>query len=698
MDERSRLVFLAVLAHVCRGEKGVGRLVRERPEIVLRTNWGVVFHRVGTVVNGVTNFKHSFGIHVPVLSREDFRSVPCVTEIELNGYCRGMNAMIGATNKLIGKEYELIQGDIDQAVAHVGELPSTARGRRRRSTRHEDSYYCSADYVESHTGFLAKIGKFFNTDIGGQPNWDDIKKVDTNICQLVAQIGRNEDGIKAAQKAFSSVSHAFEQRDDALGTAAYQASMVVNATTTKLREVVSRDTSTVKRLRERLEAEEVAQRRYFVLYSDLAAYERAALLHVERGKEFVRGVARLAQGYLSPELVSVQHVVELVNHVRRVLIPAYSAINLQMTFSSPVAVYHMKSVVYTSVVVGGQRILVASIDVPLTAGRGPMDVYRVDQTHLGVAQGHPATTRIDNLPAFVAVSYDGASTTEITTGQYSSCRGETVKTCSGLEGLTKIASDKSCASALFVDDVAKIIANCKVSFEPKPIPSRVVTLSRGNYLVHMDNWEDQRWTIQCQDNANENKNIAACNTCVIRLGCGCSLDGRDFIIPRRLSGCDISEGEEPVYKTYPVNLNLLKYVYDYDALGTVGGARTTDSFTAANEEVVISKLRSLNISDSTWGETVNTLARYDTDLNRMMEAGDRDIALFQSKADYVYAISQDVDDVYRAQTNDLVGKLGGKDVPSLFGEGSVEGSLLGYWFVAVASLAFTLFLLCRRRS
>ena len=671
---------------------------REPADLIVSTNYGVIFHKVGTIINGVSNYKRTFGVHVPQLKWVDVERIPCVTDKDKLQYCQGVNAMIDASNNRIGPEFENVQKQVDMAVnLGTGRQQGAHSISKRDANDHKDSYYCSDEYMTTHDGFWSKIGKFF-TDLTGAPNWDDIKKVDQHTCSLIAQIARNEDQIVADKKVLGSVSQSFDQRSEALGDALEESYGRVNETTLALKEQTTTSLSNLSNISNQLRAIELAQFNVFSVKKNLQEHEDIARGMLFAAKGFVRGMARLSEGYISTDLVTLHQVVNLIIHIQEEVLPAYKDVALTLALSNPAAVYNLKNVVYT--VIGKEhrpdKMVVISINIPLTAGRGPLTIYRVDRTHLGAVQNHTASTRIDNLPPFIAISHDGPSTVELTAAQYATCRGDIIKTCSGLEGLTNIDKHTSCSNALILDDAASIIEKCDVSYETAAVGSKVVTVSDGVYLVHMEERQGHDWTVQCQ-NRNDNDNIPACNTCIVRLGCGCSLDGGDFLIPRRVSGCDLAPPDEKgVQIVYPTNLHVYKHVYSFNDIRMVGGTRPSTSFTAEDEAAVLYKVRELNIDNTLWNETVQQLNIYSANLSLLLKANDEQADIYESKANYVLGQSRDVNDVYEAQYNDLLDKLGGRDVPSLLGKDSTLGKSSSYWIASITCLVFGLYFLCRK--
>ena len=203
-----------------------------------------------------------------------------------------------------------------------------------------------------------------------------------------------------------------------------------------------------------------------------------------------------------------------------------------------------------------------------------MPVYRIDAYPVpataGTIQSHPPNgalgfTMLKNLPAFIAVNSNLETYIELSERLFFSCRGyPDVRVCSaGMPSLKKRRSGNiSCAFALFIEDREQILEKCDFRYisteEWKPYGSAVQLIADSTFLVHASQHDPKgdRWGLACpQSRKNMQPPVHVCDMCRISIPCRCSLSSKDFYLPARSTGCDITESNETNRVTYMHHLN-----------------------------------------------------------------------------------------------------------------------------------------------
>ena len=717
---RTIVLVLCVTSFV---DKGKGDDVSSMASAHVRTNWGVVFNKVGTVLNGITKYRHTFGITIPVLDYLPLETMRCNSASLKLAHCETINDLIAQVNGKYQGDFDLMKKNVGNILAVIGNVEAAdvkgrklnpGKRRKRRSagqqlqqeepvgTPHLSPNYCKDEAVEGGNnggGFLATLGKI-GSDIFGLPTYDDIKIVDRHICELADSVDLNRREILKSNERLSSISATLNNRISALQHGLVNMNARITETQENLMEVAKTVVNDLNELKKRMNYIEVTQEAMYLFMANLERFKNAALQHLRYAETWLFGVNRLLEGYVPQELVSVDDIQSVLDHVNTDVLPRYPG--LRMVHTNPSFYYQVRSTAFTR----SNHYVFITLTVPLKSDGGVLGVYRIDRTHIPTAEHHTSSTRIANLPDFIAVTPDLAYYTEMSVAHYTSCRGEGIKVCP-TERALQDSNRLTCAASIFFDKKADIVDKCDIRYEPGDVASEAIRLGDAEYLVHSEKASrESTWTLHCpyarpeegQSDIEPMKSIPSCNTCIVRVPCGCSLDGGTFLIPLQLTGCAIAEhpGFPEVTKVYPVNLPVLTSIYSVGDIANVNGSTTHGDVSDGNP-LALSKLM-INYTKSNWEEVVAKDEKYKTDFKRLMAQQKKGMVTYGDRAEYYLRKATDFKDLNMAHIKDLEAQFGGELYKEFLNPRAMVGGISVFWMVAISTLAMTLYNCCKGRT
>ena len=93
--------------------------LRDSPNVVERANWGIVFIKVGTLLNGFSKYKHTFRIDVPDLSYKNITNMPCSSDEDRLHYCETVNVLVDEYNRNNAEMYRQRKIDLDAVLSAI---------------------------------------------------------------------------------------------------------------------------------------------------------------------------------------------------------------------------------------------------------------------------------------------------------------------------------------------------------------------------------------------------------------------------------------------------------------------------------------------------------------------------------------------------------------------------------------------------
>ena len=103
-----------VLAMVCFSLNTLQQNYNQLHSSYLHTNWGIIFTHVGHIMNGYSNYKHTYAIPIPDSHYKPIESLNCTKNHEnIEANCLVINDMIAEINENYAIEFEELSQKLD---------------------------------------------------------------------------------------------------------------------------------------------------------------------------------------------------------------------------------------------------------------------------------------------------------------------------------------------------------------------------------------------------------------------------------------------------------------------------------------------------------------------------------------------------------------------------------------------------------
>ncbi len=629
--------------------------ISKLPHSYRRTNYGIMFHRVDNILNGITKYRHTFKVPIPDFTYTPLQEMPCITDRQRQIGCESVNRLTQEENLAVQKSFEQAKRHLDlglKAIPNVEDMKLPASSWRLQRDLMLGPEYCKhMVHKQSNDGgdFLGLAGKVVS-DIFGSPTWDDITVTANHICESAKVAEINKKAITSASDDLTSISETIEKHIDTVQRGMSDINMRLTETNGKLQELADVQVNDTNVIIERQNLAEVAQQVMFEIMTNLAHHKAQGMEHVMAFNDWLPGINQLLKGYVPENFVMIDDIQTVINYINNQIVPAYNH-RLKLVHPNPGFYHQVRSISYTR---DNNNIYITVVFPMYTAG-GLLAVYRIDRTHISTTDRHESSTRIANLPDFIAVTADLRYYMELNLAHYMSCRGDDVRMCSSERSL-QIAGKRTCAAALFYDHRDDIMARCDIHYEPYDLPSEAVLLDDASYLVHSKNaGPHNTWTMDCPYSLSGDRDvqqIPSCKTCIIEVPCGCSVEAPDFFIPYRLTGCKMTEHDArpTLVRTFPANLALLTHLYSPAQLTAWTGSNATSA------PWLLDGLN-LTVIDTVMPQVVEADKQYAGDFKKLLKLHNNKSDVYASKSEYFIKKTADMRDLDMASIIDLEERL-----------------------------------------
>jgi len=701
-------VFLLQLSLVLLNQACMGQDVAQMESTKDRRNWGIVMHKIGSVLNGVSEYGHTFELDIPSLELPVMTTLDCQSPGMKYVYCLEANVLVGKVNRLYGAEFERSKASLTNVMLALGYggggggggdgegWNSTDRRRRKRSVKdyRTNNEGCDTDRIgKEEDGLIPWIATAL-TDATRQPTFGALGAIDKDICTLSKGSNANAHRVITENDRLASQSKVLAARAKALGHGLTEIATRVLQVQAAIRKNSAQIDTTLLTVDKRLEIQTKAQASVFELTAALTEFENNAKLDLEYARRFELGVHRLMEGYVPQLLIPPVEVERVLKHVTGSVLSALSQ-RLFLVHAKPAFYYSIRSTIFA---VKNAKLYI-NLVVPLSPKEGGLlGVYRIDTTHIATDKQHRMSTRIEGLPDMIAVTPDGLYYTELSVAQLASCRGDAVTKVCDTERALLGSNRDSCASALYFDKVKKSKELCKVTMEREPSPTRVVSISPRRYLVHEDEWENKTWIMWCHEDmvhhARGASTVPTCNTCVITVPCFCSLTGESFTIPYQVEGCVLNENGSSSYPLFglvnTVSLPVLTALtqpphhHHYQHLDDVTGTTKLDA-------VIEGLLKEMNytVEDNEWAGVLAKGKEYDTDFDKLVVAQKTHAAVYMTREDAYLGSVKD----RRLEANADISKIK-ETYFNAYVQMIVSAKASGWYDIAFGSFSVIVMLMC----
>ena len=631
----------------------------------IHTNWGIIFTYVSRVLNGVSKYKHTFGIAIPNCTYTPVKMLNCSVHHKIEDNCIAINNMLSTINTNYAAEFHDLAEKVDITLSAMGtyrihdDASDAASGSHNSGNfyqshgrRKRDSFlpanFCDDPDNEKYRSSTASnvVSSFFGT-----VNRDDIIVMMRHLCELadVTKLDTNE--IQKSNEYLSSVSNTLNDRISNLesglsdiNSQIAQEQMAMYTFTSRLAAVVGNTSLETELILE-------SQERLYIIFGQLHFFETKLNSIINGIETWTTGAHTLMSGYLSPSMVTVVDLNNLLDYIRQVVLqePTYQN-RLYMVHRNPAFFYEYRDIAYTR----DNKYIYITVNVPLTANAGLLSTYRVDKLHVGISEGKNWSTRIENIPNYFSISSDRQFYAELSSVHYSSCKGEDIKVCPFEETLKRTAIP-TCVSSLFQNDALNVKKLCHFAFDDRPVDTQTVMLDDNRYWIHSKYAGDNvRWNKFCiKNNQGVTQTISSCKNCVLTIPCFCGLSSVDFSIPINLHNCDITSATDQNTKIvleYPINLAFASHYHPVENFLQITSNQTSPHPLDIGNVV-------FNITRSNWSNVVQIDKQFDIDFNRLVEQEKLHQVAYADTSAHMLEKALNLRDVFSGQFNDIKSKI-----------------------------------------
>lgn len=620
----------------------------------MRLNWGTIFINAGKVLNGISKYKHTFGIAIPNCTYVPLNYINCTTHPKLLENCYAMNDMIASLNNDYVTEFSNLQENLDVTLSAMGEyavkFERSLRPPRRRKKR--DTYlpanFC--DDRDEYTGGNNVIANVVSS-LFGVPTNSQVITVLKHVCELADVVKLNSEEIQNSNEYLSSISNILNKRITNIQDGVDQLNVEIAQQQAGLYTLTNELNIAVGNISEEMEKLLISQQQMYILFGQLHFYETRLTATVNGIKSWIAGAHTLMSGYLPPTMISAVDISKLLTYISQTVLkdPVYQN-RLYIVHRNPMYFYQYKDLSYTR----DTRYVYISINVPLAASGGLLTVYRVDKLNLGIVENKTYSTRLVDVPEYFAISDDRNFYTELTAHHYLSCEGENVKVCPFEQSL-KRSDVPTCISSLFHNDATNIKALCNFVFEDRPVPPQTIMLDNNRYWIHSNNaTSDEKWYKFCiRDNKGVTATIQACKNCIIEMPCACSLRAASFQIPLNLQNCNLfalNHTYTDIVLSYPINLPFLSHFQPVDQFLEISSNQTMHQPLNLNIH--------FNITRFNWSDVVERDRYFSIDFKRLIEQEKLHNQVFVDGSAKLLAEALNVTDIHGKKVDESIESLG----------------------------------------
>ncbi|XP_071092604.1 uncharacterized protein [Haliotis cracherodii] len=339
--------------------------------------------------------------------------------------------------------------------------------------------------------------------------------------------------------------------------------------------------------------------------------EQAALIE-HKLQEFKLGTLDLLKGKLSPLLISPAILSKTISHVQHLLKTKYNGFKLLHT---DVQFYYNNAKFLYARTKSSK--LYVTVKFPLAPSDATFKLYKIISMPVPVNESTSHSTRLLNLPPFLATSLNQQYSTTLSMDQLSQCYGTSPLHCPFRLTLAT-RTHTSCEMALYSNNKAEIKAQCNSRFLMQKQKSQLIEITTSKLLVY----NSPLLTLTCPDGQ---RIITGCSFCMIKLPCLCSISTQDLTFPAHLGTCQNLTHQDITY-LHPVNLALLQHFFEDSTLDTVAGK------TLYNEPVNV-KIPDFHFYTHQFAKVIANDHKDHLSLKRMATSVKKNEVIFQSLTD-----------------------------------------------------------------
>eukprot|EP00105_Crassostrea_gigas_P035147 XP_019919295.1 PREDICTED: uncharacterized protein LOC109617515 [Crassostrea gigas] len=538
--------------------------VTEADQGVNRINYGVIFEQQGKITP-IQNWKHTFYLPLPnlivqgkpdnnITNPQFAKSVNTIYDIHLDSLKR-IATSISNIKQLLPE--------------HGAPKPS----RRKRS-------------------FLPFFGELSKT-LFGTATVDDVNNLKRSIQRIQRQNNLMTTTFEHQMEHFSSFLTSADQRlnnaFEAVGTNHQEIQLLHQQFNSSIIEV---------------------EQMQFLLTSLLSRQLRDSANLEERLNRFYFGVLSLFQNSISPSLIPVAILQNVINNVQELLIASNSQFYL---VEKHVDFYYSKATFYFFR--HGETIFI-TLNFPISSFSKPMKLFKVLSFPFPINNSSHASQLL-NLPSHFAISHDNSLFTTLTQDHINSANFFHHHYLLSESLIYKSISQPNCVSSVYLDDRQTIQDKCNFRLLLDQNFTGIRPLNDSHILLY----NVSKLSLQCKSSYKE---LPGCSFCIINIPCHCRVNSSSQTFIRGSHACHSS----PLNLTaiYPVNLALLQNYFSFNDLKTITANSTFP-------KPVNATLPQFKIFDHKFSSLVANDQKLHLNLQKAIELTKKDQIIFKQLSD-----------------------------------------------------------------
>lgn len=271
-------------------------------------------------------------------------------------------------------------------------------------------------------------------------------------------------------------------------------------------------------------------------------------------RDHTLGMVRINEQYLSPEMVSVQDLEKALGHIQTILQEHY--VPFRFAFNSLNYFYTVPVTSYVS----DTNYLYIQVKIPLTVLNSNYHVYEVFSVPLPASESGKHFTQITNLPSYVGYSSHGDTYATFSGRFLRTCLGQHVKRCP--HRVAEVSTtEPSCILGLFLKDDQMINNYCTTDLViTASLSEQILDIGRGKYFLSASP-SDDNWVIHCP--GQRPRMTKPCSSCIVTLGCRCSLKTKAAFISASLVNCNSKTETTGIHRSYIPNLIWISQLKEF---------------------------------------------------------------------------------------------------------------------------------------
>lgn len=627
--------------------------------IVQRPGYGVTFSRLHELADGggSITYSHTWLINIPKYRLPIFPD-GSICGISMDGFeelCNTIDSMIMNTEINIKEKLNMANVRMKYALKVIPETPMSTlleppKKKIRRNAPTLPSFTDKPFYEDFLDMMPSRIIGNFASDLFNMPGSKAVDNIKSKIRSVAGAMHTNMQSIVSLGNSLSSIISVVEKRMQVvqemgtknvadLNTVRENINSFYNATQIQLGKFADE----ISRLN-RLKSVFISRVIPLLMTLERRGDDMVSLTH-----EFTQGVLALMYGKITAALVPENMMKSVIDHVAQNVLTLPQWRDYGLISTSPAYFYRFEDIAFTRT----ENHLILTMNFPLVLSGSRMPLYRIDVFPVPTAAGirsqvDTGHTLIQDLPGFIAVSENTENFIEITIAQFLACKGQEIKTCGESVGIISNKESMTCAFAIFIDNHIAVRRLCDISYTKEEIRGSALQIAaNGRFIVHGGS-EMDNWILSCPDSSRSPiTHVQPCSYCQVEIPCGCSLTANHFLVPRRISDCDVIGDEVPKMTTF----------YTRNTAMVTSMLSEEDSRSLRSYELLLDTMYPpfhvpaiKFTSDAQFHNWIEKSDKYKSNYTKVVELVKRDMEIFQDKTDAALRAARNFSDqtLYRA--------------------------------------------------